>query len=135
MNGEAILFIQISPSALKEFLFGDWNEDRYKTIISRSPIAPIEGLLFRLIFKTIQDFLTDCYFLDSRHALVEHLYFGEIERDGQKESTLLTLELRDGRRLRYEGGFDTNIPYVGLNDEDIVPLLPNKENAHIRTIF
>jgi len=127
-----LCLIQISPSALYEFLFSNWEKRNIRTVKSGSPTEPIDSLLFRLLLKAMDDVVQNVHFYDG-NLLVQHVYFGETERNGERLSSLLTLGLKDGRSVVYEGGFNTDILEIALNDEDVIPISPNNENSNIRT--
>ncbi len=127
-----LCLIQISPSALFEFLFSDWEKRNGGAVKSGSPTEPTDSLLFRLLLKATDDVVQNVHFYDG-NLLVRHVYFGETERNGERLSSLLTLGLKDGRLVVYEGGFNTDILEIALNDEDVIPISPNNENSNIRT--
>ena len=94
-----LCLIQISPSALKEFLFGDWADREYKTRSRGSVTEPIEGLLFRMVFEAAGDVARDRAVLDSRFSLAEHVVFGNPEDPTNSSRSLMTIVFKDFRRL------------------------------------
>ena len=127
-----LCLIRNSPSALFEFLFSDWTKKR-NIFRSGSLIEPIEAVLFRMVFRTVSDILDGISLFSKDDSTGDLAYFGTTEMSGEKISSLLTLRLRDGRKIVYEGGFTTDVTWLALNDEDVIPIISNDENSSIRT--
>ena len=125
--------IQISPSALKEFLFGNWMDPQFRTRSRGRVTDPIEGLMFRLVFSVADDIISDQSILDSNFAIADNVVFGRPEDAEGSSPALMIINLKDSRNLIFEGGFTTDIQFIALNDEDVVPCTTNKENSWIKT--
>lgn len=121
-----LALIQISSSAMTEFLFGDWEPDFENTLIDSQGTKMIEHLLFRLMFLAIGDLAIYRNVPESsivKDAVVRQGNFLKMEEDA-----LLCLRLKDSSSLYYDGGFDTDHMYY-----DTYEVQTNPENCRIKT--
>jgi hypothetical protein len=134
-----LALLQISPSALLEFL-GDWEP--HKTDHMSCPCRGyemVEHVLFRLVFATLGDLAitrTVPQGVDVTFAEVRP----EHSRAQRHEPALLQLSWKYEEIIGFEAGFDTEHLYTaggedGFSDGDVFEVTRNPENCWVRIWF
>lgn len=121
-----LALIQISSSAITEFLFGEWEPDFENCSIDSQGTKMIEHLIFRLMFIAIVDIAI--YRNVPESSIVKDVIVRQGNFLKMEEDALLCLRLKDDRSLYYDGGFDTDHMHY-----DTYEVLTNPDNCRIKT--
>ena len=98
-----LILIKTSPSALGEFLNGDWTP-REKTLCEDILIGPYEGILERLLFLTIGDLSTSRTYPENKFINLVRVRPQVKKLNGDEDEELLEFIYNDDLRSIY---FDT----------------------------
>jgi len=122
-----LTLIRVSPNALREFLFGDWEpfgiDQEDPCDFYNEGTECLQYFLFRLLFIAINDLaLHRTVDLDNRVKWADfrpHYVFISAGPQGKSECppSLLEILLVDGHRLSYDASFNTNHDYYTAGND------------------
>lgn len=113
-----LVLIQISPSALAEFLCGDWKPYSSETpSFKPEGTAMMEHTLFRLLFMAIGDLAQTRSIVGEGIARMAWLRKSNNMISDTDQDALFTVSLSNCRNIYYDGGFDTVHDFYGSERE------------------
>ncbi|AFC99950.1 hypothetical protein Mtc_1197 [Methanocella conradii HZ254] len=111
--------IQVSPCAMAEFINGDWKPLDRTPRFDPEGTGTMEYLLFRLLFKALNDLAATRSIDGEGIARMAWLRKSNNVVSDDGGDALLTIVLNDGRRLYFDGGFDTDHDMGSRPEEDM----------------
>jgi hypothetical protein len=113
-----LVLVQISPSALAEFLCGDWKPYGSETpSFKPEGTAMMEHTLFRLLFMAIGDLARTRSIAGEGIARMAWLRKSNNMISDTDQDALFTVSLSNCRNIYYDGGFDTVHDFYGSEKE------------------
>jgi hypothetical protein len=111
--------IQISPCAMAEFINGGWKPLDRIPRFDPEGTGTVEYLLFRLLFMALNDLAATRSIGGEGMARMAWLRRSNNVVSDDGGDALLTIVLNDGRRLYFDGGFDTGHEMGSHPEEDM----------------